>query len=740
MLQSQDLKLTLMDGAVFSVDSVMGTTGLVLIGRGQMEFAPAPQTEREQLRLFGGAETLSAPFDTAFVRLNPGDFEARQVAASLVPAAIDAGQLRRARNIFAAEAVKSFSVDLGDLSRDTWYLLPASGDFLAEVRTRRQGALTYAHSGAEAEDVKLFERARGRDMARYASPDKLRIRGAFYNEDDFTDYDVLDYDVEATVSPQRRFIEAKSRMRIRVRSAAMAVINVRLAESLTVLSVWSPEIGRLMHIRVRGRDTVVVNLPVTLRRDAEIALTIEYAGRLPNETLDQESLMSAQGPGPDRGSDSTSEPYYLLSSKAYWYPQAPTSDYATATIRVTVPGGYVCVASGELAPGFPAAVPGTGEPGRVYLYRAIDPVRYLAVLISRFRPVGRTVVSLVDEPAPETPRLSPAGARVLGFRLSDRVVVTGEAVPRLEGRGCQLNGWAADILRYYSSLIGEAPYPSLAVATVEHPTPGGHGPAYFVMVHNPPSDTPLVWRNDPANFQDFPEFFVAHEIAHQWWGQAVGWKNYHEQWLSEGFAQYFAALYARQRHGDETFLQMLKQFRRWSISDSGQGPIYLGYRLGQISGDRLVVRAPVYNKGAAVLHMLRRLVGDEAFFGALRRFYYERKFDKAGTNDLQLAFEVETGRSLQRFFDGWIYGSRVPKVQFQTAIAEREVTVRFRQLGDIVFDLPATVTVTYADGRAVDVMVPVTSQSVERKIPVDGPVRNVRVNRDNAAIAEFEGS
>ena len=52
------------------------------------------------------------------------------------------------------------------------------------------------------------------------------------------------------------------------------------------------------------------------------------------------------------------------------------------------------------------------------------------------------------------------------------------------------------------------------------------------------------------------------------WGQAVGWKNYHEQWLSEGFAQYFAALWAQQSRGDRVFLDMLRQFRRWSLSVS----------------------------------------------------------------------------------------------------------------------------------------------------------------------------
>ena len=175
--------------------------------------------------------------------------------------------------------------------------------------------------------------------------------------------------------------------------------------------------------------------------------------------------------------------------------------------------------------------------------------------------------------------------------------------------------------------------------------------AYFAALNSPVPGTRYSWRNDPVAFLGFPEFFIAHELAHQWWGQAVGWRNYHEQWLSEGVAQYFAALYANHAHGDRAFVDMLRQFRKWAMAESDEGPISLGYRLGHIRGEPRVFRALVYNKGAAVLHMLRRLVGDDSFFRGLRRFYEEHKFKKAGTDDLRRAMEAETGRPLDRFFE-----------------------------------------------------------------------------------------
>jgi aminopeptidase N len=136
----------------------------------------------------------------------------------------------------------------------------------------------------------------------------------------------------------------------------------------------------------------------------------------------------------------------------------------------------------------------------------------------------------------------------------------------------------------------------------------------------------------------------------------------------------------------------------------------------------------------------RWLLGDQVFFDSLRRFYLDRRFQKAGTEDLQRAFELESGRDLDRFFERWIYGSDLPRLTYHTTIAEREVTVRFDQVGADVFDIPVTVTIVFTDGKTKDVVVPVTEKQVERRIPVDGTVRQVQINRDSAAIAEFSES
>jgi hypothetical protein len=721
---SEDLTLSLPEGTVYRVECDDGVTGLVLLGRGQMTFTPTAAAERGQLRLFSDDDTLRSPFDYAFVRINPADYENRVNTASLTPAAADARLARRAAEVMSENASKSYSLDLQDLSEGAWYLLPPVGDLLAEIDTSRFDTLTYTLTAEQAEDISMFRRKDRLTLSLYPSVGKLAARGRFYSDDALRDYDVLDYGIEASIDPERKTLRGRARLSIRVRSTSINAVRLRLAESLAVSSVTSVEYGRLLHLRIRGQNTVVVNLPRVLQQDSDLTLVLTYAGAVSTQDLDTDTISLAQGPD----TLSSGEPTLILSNRSLWYPQNPVPDYATASIRVQVPTGYTSVASGHAAPSSSLVslrdVVG-GLEGQSFSFRAEQPLRYLALVVTRLTRVAESTVAIENPSDP--------GSGVDSIAIS----VVAHSSVRAQSRSVARDTEA--ILRFYTSLMGDAPYTSATVVLLENDVPGGHSPGYFAVVNTPLSLATVNWRGDPASFDDFPEFFLAHELAHQWWGQAIGWKNYHEQWISEGFAQYFAALYAREARGDRVFAEMLRQFRRWSIAESDQGPVHLGSRLGHVKRDPRVFRALVYNKGAAVLHMLRRLLGDEVFFRGLRRFYMDRRYQKAGTEDFERAMEAESGRVLDRFFERWIYGNAVPRVRYSAEIGDAQVRVRFEQTGDLVFDLPVTVTLTYANGRTVDVMVPVTDAQVERTIPTEGPVRRVQVNQDAAALAEFSG-
>ncbi len=761
VLRSIDFELRLPAGDVFVAETPEGVTAIVLLGDGTMVFQPAPKEEKGQLKLFSGAEALETPFTTAFVRLNPFEFEQRTTPEMLEPVTLDARTYRRALGVFDQELPKSFNLDLSDLSRDTWSLLPQPGDFVAEVDTRRFNELTYARSSGEAEDVTLFERARKRNISAYTSEQKLQSRGRFFNEDDNVDYDVIDYDIDASFYPDREWMDGRTRVRLRVKSQAIGVLTLRFAESLNVSSVTSDEFGRLLFLRVRNQNSVLVNLPSPVARDFPLTLTIAYSGRLARQNIQEESLaLDAGAEAQQRNSQPDDLPFvppeakWLLSNRAYWYPQNQVTDYASARIRLTVPFEYHVVASGIPEAGSPSAAPAAAVenssrtvPRVAYSFNTPQPVRYLGVVISKMSRVDSATVALDIVPTRIPPpdmrgtstiqqqlnrlnaaiAIPPVGAR-------NTIQLSVDATRRQESRGREALGTAAEILRLYAALIGDVPYDAVTLAMVEDDVPGGHAPGYFAMLNNPPPVAPFSWRNDPASFQGFPEFFLAHELAHQWFGQAVGWKNYHEQWLSEGFAQYFAALYAKERRGESAFREVLRQFRRWALEDSDQGPVYLGYRLGHIKGESRVFRALVYNKGAGVLHMLRRLIGDEAFFSGIKTFYAETRFKKAGTDDLRKAMEAASGRDLNRFFDRWIYDNGIPRLRYSTAVEGSELVARFEQAGD-VFDVPVTIVVTYTDGKVAEFLVPVTEASTEARFPLAGAVRSVDINPDSAAIA-----
>ncbi|MBY0492911.1 MAG: hypothetical protein K2Y23_01730 [Cyanobacteria bacterium] len=765
VLRSVDFELRLPAGDVFVSETPEGVTGIVLMGDGTMMFDPAPKVEKGQLRLFAGVETLETPFTSAFVRLNPFEFEQRISAGMLEPVAIDNRAYRRGLGVFDEGLPKSFNLDLSDLSRDVWSLLPQAGDFVAEVKTRRFDDLTFARASGEAEDVSLFQRARKRNICAYTSEQKLASRGRFFDEDDNVDYDVIDYDIDASFFPEREWMQGRTRMNIRIKSHALGVLTLRFADSLNVSSVASDEFGRLLFLRVRNQNSVLVNLPSPVTRDYFLSLTIAYSGRLPRQNTLEETIVLGEGTRLDGQRNSQPddvplvppEPKWLYSNRNYWYPQNQVTDFATARIRMTVPVEYAVVASGILEDRSPSAAPPAGVenstrmiPRVSYTFAAPQPVRYMGLLISRMSRVDAATVALdivpAKIPAPDMRGTLTLQAQInrinsqlaippVGARNTVRLAV--DANRRQESRGRDAIGTAADLLRLYASLTGDVPYDQLTMAMVEDDVPGGHAPAYFAMINNPPPVTPYNWRNDPAAFQGFPEFFVAHELAHQWFGQAVGWKNYHEQWLSEGFAQYFAALYANERRGEPAFRELLRQFRRWSIDDSDQGPVYLGYRLGHVKGESRVFRALVYNKGAAVLHMLRRTIGDEAFFAGIKRFYAENRFKKAGTDDLRKAMEAASGRDLNRFFDRWIYDNGIPRLRYSTAVEGSELVVRFEQTGD-VYDVPVTMAVTYGDGKVVEFIAQVNEATTVTSFPLTGAVRGVEANPDGAAIAIIE--
>ena len=190
-----------------------------------------------------------------------------------------------------------------------------------------------------------------------------------------------------------------------------------------------------------------------------------------------------------------------------------------------------------------------------------------------------------------------------------------------------------------------------------------------------------------SNFVSGKRFFTdvyVHELAHQWFGDAVGPESWKDIWLNEGFATYCEALYVEHLAGPKALSSsMMSKF-----DESFSGTVY---------NPKDDLFGPlVYDKGAWVLNMLRWELGDEAFFRSLRNYYEKYKYTNASTDDFKEVCEVTAGRNLDQFFRQWIFeGDNVPRVDYSWEQKEAsdnkyEITLKLKQAekGYSDYDLP----------------------------------------------------
>jgi aminopeptidase N len=218
--------------------------------------------------------------------------------------------------------------------------------------------------------------------------------------------------------------------------------------------------------------------------------------------------------------------------------------------------------------------------------------------------------------------------------------------PRDRERGLADHGRALRMLEFYTGLVGPYPYEKLAL--VQSSTRFGgmeNASNIFFDEHSYDGSGKL-------------EGTVAHEIAHQWFGDSVTESDWHHLWLSEGFATYFGALFFERADGRERFVRIMLDNRERYIKDaeSVARPIHDP----QVKDLFKLLNRNNYQKGAWVLHMLRRVVGDEKFFEGVRDYYRAHRDGNALTEDFQHAMELRSGQKLDWFFRQWIYEPGFP--------------------------------------------------------------------------------
>lgn len=191
---------------------------------------------------------------------------------------------------------------------------------------------------------------------------------------------------------------------------------------------------------------------------------------------------------------------------------------------------------------------------------------------------------------------------------------------------------------------------------------------------------------------------VVHEIAHQWFGNAVTERDWDDVWLSEGFATYFALLFTEHDEGRDAFVDGLKRSRDQVLALTQKLPeAPIVHR--NLDDMRRVLNGLIYQKGGWVLHMLRAEVGTEHFWTAIRNYYRRYQNGNASTADLQAVFEQVSGKPLEWFFAQWLTRPGLPRLEgswrYDAAARQVEVTLTQAQTAE-AFRLTVDIGITAA--------------------------------------------
>jgi len=231
---------------------------------------------------------------------------------------------------------------------------------------------------------------------------------------------------------------------------------------------------------------------------------------------------------------------------------------------------------------------------------------------------------------------------------------------------------APEILRYYDSINGAYAYQKLA--NVQSNT-------RFGGMENAGN---IFYDEKAVDGSHRIENLVAHEVAHQWFGNSVTEKNWRDIWLSEGFATYLTDLYLEHKYGQKRLMERMKMERQKVLR-------YNKYQKKPVVYDEkenlmLLLNPNSYEKGAWVLHMLRQKTGDKFFFEILKQYYQKYRNKNASTNDFIEVAEKVSGMDLGDFFQQWLYRTGFPKLNIQHKIDRKKILLQVKQNGEI-YDL-----------------------------------------------------
>jgi aminopeptidase N len=353
---------------------------------------------------------------------------------------------------------------------------------------------------------------------------------------------------------------------------------------------------------------------------------------------------------------SYSEPY---GAPAWWMCKDDPSDKATYSIHLTVPDTLTAVSNGLLT----SAVD-NGDGTLTFNWESGYPMSpYLfSIAVTNFAAWTETYTALD------------------GFTTMD---VDYYAFPNDLEEAMESWNRNIEMMEYYAGIFGEYPFLDEKYGIAEF----SHGGA---MEHQTCTSMGAYWVNGTHT----NDFVVAHELAHSWVGDMITMSEWSHAWTKEGFATYCEALYFEQQYGTGYYHYYMRDMDIYNYGE---------YQIYDIDPP---LHGAIYYKGAWVMHMLRHVIGDAAYFDAIYAYTNtpDFRYDVADTEDLRGVFESAAGMDLEWFFDQWVYNPGYPDYDVFWTAAETgggwDITLDVEQVQSLgpVFKMPVDIEVTTVGG------------------------------------------
>ncbi len=302
----------------------------------------------------------------------------------------------------------------------------------------------------------------------------------------------------------------------------------------------------------------------------------------------------------------------------------------------------------------------------------------------------------------------------------------------------RLMGNTPKMMRYFGEKTGQPyPYNKYAQVCVPDFVAGGMENITATTL----TDTALA--DEIAALESDGDSLVAHELAHQWFGDYLTCRDWSHIWLNEGFATYFAALFTEDTHGDDAFrLDMRRTAGGYFLEDTRVRRPLVEARYQ--SGDEMF-DGVTYSKGACVLHMLRGVVGDVAWWKGIRGYISTHKLSVVESEDLRAAMEAASGKDLKWFFEQWAYKAGHPELKVRWRYEESDKTVRLQvqqtqRLDEQtpLFRIPTEVEITEGEAGPRNFPIVIDGRSHEFVIPSATRPKLVEIDPRGWLIAEID--